>query len=356
MPALQALADLGHEVVYLDRPMELDDYRKVVKRLNFDIAVLYGNSLQNCLMSFSEPFFLDDLQIPYVSLWTDNPLKHLFLLKDLDSDLHKGMFVADTRVIEQLKELGYGNTFYLPPWHIDPEIFSPQPAKESLRCNLSFAATVNSYFAERGKWRMFWDYHMNAAADQIIKTLRQNRSYVDVFDCLGKDFDPQQLPFSLMSHSLYFEQKAIVREQIIDTIAPRKIDITGIGGAKFDADNVTMHPGREWYDLSSTFCSATINLNATPWPRSCHHRVFQICASRALVVSDWRDDSAELFEPDREVIYYRSLDDLPDIIDRFVSYPNEAEAIAEEGHKRFLAHHTVLHRMSDLTNKLYQVL
>ena len=117
-----------------------------------------------------------------------------------------------------------------------------------------------------------------------------------------------------------------------------------------------MHDCREWDDLSPVFCSATVNLNVTPWPRSCHHRVFQITASRALTVTDWREDSLELYEPDTEVIYFHTLDELPEILDRFTSYPEEAQPIAEAGYRRFIAHHTAAHRMADLSNKLYELL
>lgn len=355
-PALQALADLGHEVVYVDEPLPLDGYRKLIGRLEFDVALLWGSSLQNFLMSANEPFLFDELGLPYVSLWTDNPVKHLFLLKDLAPEHHKAMFVADTRVIEQLNGLGYDNVFYLPPWHIDPDIFKPVAPVADLACVTSFAATVNSYGAERQKWRAFWDYHMNGAADEVLDTLRATKDHVDVFDALADRFDPRSLAFSLISHAQYFEQKALIRELVVDAVGGRDIRITGIGSAGFEQPNVTMQPGREWHDLSPLFCSATVNLNCTPWPRSCHHRVFQITASRALAVSDWREDSVALYEPDSEVIYFKSLDELPAIIDRFSAHPEEALPIAAAGQRRFLAHHTAAHRMAELSAHLDDLL
>ena len=33
-PALQALANIGHEVIYVDRLLSLDGYRRLVKKLN----------------------------------------------------------------------------------------------------------------------------------------------------------------------------------------------------------------------------------------------------------------------------------------------------------------------------------
>ncbi len=355
-PALQALADLGHEVVYVDEPLSIDGYRKIVDRLAFDVAVLWGSTLQNFLMTETGPFFLDEAGLPYVSLWTDNPVKHLFLLKDLDKATHRAMFIADTRVIEQMSDLGYDNLFYLPPWHIDPDIFKPVAPVADLGCTTSFAATVNVYGAERQKWRMFWDRHMNAAADGVLSTLQDNKDHVDVFDALAADWDPHALPFSLISHDQYFEQKALIRELVVESVGGRDIHITGIGSAGFDRPNVTMHEGREWHDLSPVFCSATVNLNCTPWPRSCHHRVFQITASRALAVTDWRDDAVSLYEPDNEVIYFQSMDEIGEIIDRFAAAPDEAVKIAEAGYRRFLAHHTAAHRMAELSGKLYDIL
>ena len=179
---------------------------------------------------------------------------------------------------------------------------------------------------------------------------------MDVFDLLSKEVDPFSNNFSTLANAMYFEQKAIVREQIVEAIGNREIHITGIGSAEFENNNVFMHPGRRWDDLSRVFCSANVNLNATPWPRSCHHRIFQITASRALVVTDWRDDALELYEPDKEVIYYKSLEELPDILDHFKNHPKDKESVVEAGYHRFLACHTVERRMKEFSDKLYDIL
>jgi spore maturation protein CgeB len=355
-PALQALADLGHEVVYVDEILPRDGYRALVRKLNFDVAVLWGSSLQNFLMTDSEPFLLDELGLPYVSLWSDNPVKHLFLLKDLDTSLHRGLFIADTRVIEQLAALGYDNLFYLPPWHIDPDIFHPVDPDPNLACSVGFAATVNPYHAERQRWRMFWDRHMNAAADGVIAEVRRQRDHVDLLDSLNGAMDPRSLAFSLISHAMYFEQKAVVRELVVEAMAGRPLSITGIGSASNLPANVKLHSGRAWHDLSPVFASSLINLNCTPWPRSCHHRVFQTTASRALSVTDWREDAISLYEPDREVVYFRSLDELPEIVDRFTAEPAAARKIAEAGYRRFLAHHTAAHRMAEFSSVLEKLI
>lgn len=355
-PALQALADLGHEVVYVDEILPTDGYIKLAKRLDFDVAVLWGTTLQNFLMTAGEPFFLEEIGLPYVSLWTDNPVKHLFLLKDVMTPLHRGMFVADTLVIEQLAEQGIENAFYLPPWHIDPEIFRAVPSDPAYAGDIGFAATMNPYEAERQRWRTFWDYRMNAAADGVLNDLREAQDHIDCYAKLVPEWDPKSLAFSLISHAMYFEQKALVREELINALGDREIHITGIGTRPADRPNLIVHPGLDWNEVPRAFCSTKINLNCTPWPRSCHHRVFQCAASRSFMITDYREDSVALFEPDKEVVYFRSMEELPELIDRYLAHPAEAAAIAEAGQRRFLAHHTAHHRMAELTGQLYELL
>lgn len=355
-PALQALADLGHEVVYVDEVLGRDDYLKIIGRLDFDVAILWGSSLQNLLMTADTPFFLEEAGLPYVSLWTDNPLKHLFLLKDVMTPLHKGLFIADTHVIEQLRGLGFENLFYLPPWHIDEEIYRPVPPEPGLACDVGFAGTVYAVEAERRKWRAFWDYRMNAAADGVLAALRERGDHQDVFDHLAGDWDPFSLPFSLLSHAMYFEQKAVHRELLIQALGGRELHIVGIGTAPSEAPGVVMHPGMEWSELSRFYCSAAINLNATPWPRSCHHRLFQAAASGAFMISDYREDALSLFEPGTEAVYYHAFEELPELIDRYLAHPAEARAIAEAARRRFLAHHTAHHRMAELCRVLGDIL
>ena len=355
-PALQALADLGHEVVYVDQILPRSGYRALIERIKFDVAMLWGSSLQNFLMTESEPFLLEEIGLPYVSLWTDHPTKHLFLLKDVRTPLHRAMFVPDTHVIAQMQAMGYDNLFYLPPWHIDPSIFRPVASDPQMECSVSFAGTVNPYHAERQRWRMFWDRGMNAAADTVVDKLRRTRDYADPIDTLDGAYDPHSLAFSLIAHAMHFEQKAIARELVIEAMHGRPLSITGIGSASNLPLHVTTHRGREWNDLSPLFCSSLINLNTTQWPRSCHHRVFQTTASRAFCISDWREDAVALYEPDREVVYFKSLDELPDIIDRFTAEPAAARKIAEAGYRRFLAHHTVAHRMAEFSAILERVL
>ncbi len=244
----------------------------------------------------------------------------------------------------------------MPPWHIDGNIFRPVNPVSKLVCDISFAATMNSYLAERLKWRAGWVPNMNLAADVVIQQCRETKDYADVFDLIGAKWNVDSLEFNKLSHALAFEQKALAREQLIHAIGSRELNIVGIGKVKTNRNNIIMHEGRDWHDLSPLFCSSGINLNLTAWPKSCHHRVFQIAASEGFIITDWREDAVNLFEPDREVVYFKSLSELPDLIDRFKNMPEERARIAKAARQRFLNQHTVAHRMKELSIKLYELL
>jgi hypothetical protein len=235
-------------------------------------------------------------------------------------------------------------------------MFRPVNPVPELICDISFAATMNSYMAERSKWRAGWAPNMHLAADIVIQKCRETKDYADVFDLIGGQWDAGSLEFNKLSHALAFEQKALAREQLIHALGSRKLNIVGMGTAKTNKSNIIMHEGRDWHDLSPLFCSSGINLNLTAWPKSCHHRVFQITASGAFVLTDWREDAVNLFEPDEEVVYFKSMKELPGLIDRYTKVPEERARIAAAGRRRFLNEHTAAHRMKELSIKLYELL
>ena len=73
-------------------------------------------------------------------------------------------------------------------------------------------------------------------------------------------------------------------------------------------------------------------------------------------MTDWREDATLLFEPDEEAVYFKSLKELPELIDRYLKDPEERARIATAGRRRFLSEHTVGHRMAEVSAKLYDLI
>lgn len=85
---------------------------------------------------------------------------------------------------------------------------------------------------------------------------------------------------------------------------------------------------------------------------ACNMRLYEATGMGACLVTDWKEDLAEILEPGREVAAYRSADDLLAQVRHLVEHPQEAEAIGRRGQERTLREHTQRARMAELARLL----
>ena len=73
-------------------------------------------------------------------------------------------------------------------------------------------------------------------------------------------------------------------------------------------------------------------------------RLFEATGVGAFLLTDFKDNLHTLFEPDREVAVWRSIDDCLEAIGRALADDNGRAAIARAGQARTMAQHTYRHR------------
>jgi spore maturation protein CgeB len=83
-----------------------------------------------------------------------------------------------------------------------------------------------------------------------------------------------------------------------------------------------------------------------------HLREFEAPMSGALYCTGYSDELSEMFEPDKEVVVYRSHDELVDKAKFYLSNPNAAERVRIAGRQRALGEHTYRHRFEALFRHL----
>jgi spore maturation protein CgeB len=81
-----------------------------------------------------------------------------------------------------------------------------------------------------------------------------------------------------------------------------------------------------------------------------NQRNFQPYVTETPVVAEAQDDLAACFEPDREVLVYRGVEELNEIHHRLLSAPQDAAKIGRAGRARLLADHTYARRLRTMTN------
>ena len=68
----------------------------------------------------------------------------------------------------------------------------------------------------------------------------------------------------------------------------------------------------------------------------------------ALLITDWKQNLGDLFEPGTEVVAYHSLEECAEQIRYYLAHPAEREAIARAGQARTLRDHTYRQRMAEM--------
>jgi len=73
-------------------------------------------------------------------------------------------------------------------------------------------------------------------------------------------------------------------------------------------------------------------------------RLFEATGTGACLVTDWKPNIRELFEPDAEVVTYRNAAECIEKTKWLLDHPAECKRIAEAGARRTLTQHTFAHR------------
>lgn len=83
-----------------------------------------------------------------------------------------------------------------------------------------------------------------------------------------------------------------------------------------------------------------------------HLREFEIPMSGGLYFTNYSDELAGHYDPDKEVVVFSSQYELLDKIKYFLSHPQEAEKVRQAGYQRALKCHTYQKRFQDLFKKI----
>jgi spore maturation protein CgeB len=108
-----------------------------------------------------------------------------------------------------------------------------------------------------------------------------------------------------------------------------------------------LEPPRFGLELFQTLQDSriTLNIHADSSPRCASNmRLFEATGVGACLLTDWKENLPELFEPDREVATYRDASECLEKIRWLLAHDAERQAIARAGQARTLAQHTFPHR------------
>ena len=79
-------------------------------------------------------------------------------------------------------------------------------------------------------------------------------------------------------------------------------------------------------------------------------RLFEATGVGTLLITDWKANLHEIFEPGKEVVAYCSAEECSEMIRYYLEHDKEREDIARAGQQRTLRDHTYYKRMQQLVN------
>jgi spore maturation protein CgeB len=85
-------------------------------------------------------------------------------------------------------------------------------------------------------------------------------------------------------------------------------------------------------------------------------RLFEATGMGACLVTDWKINLPELFQPDTEVVTYKSAEECADKVNYLLEHDEERRSIAAAGQVRTLRDHTLRQRIVELDEMIKQLL
>ena len=79
-------------------------------------------------------------------------------------------------------------------------------------------------------------------------------------------------------------------------------------------------------------------------------RLFEATGVGTLLVTDWKKNLHEMFEPGKEVVSYRTDEECAEMVQYYLEHDQEREAIARAGQQRTLRDHTYYNRMQEFAD------
>jgi spore maturation protein CgeB len=111
--------------------------------------------------------------------------------------------------------------------------------------------------------------------------------------------------------------------------------------------------GIEMYQVLRDSC-LTLNHHGDVLPYANNLRLYEATGVGTLLITDWKANLHEMFEPGKEVVVYRTSEECAQMIQYYLEHDKERQAIAHGGQQRTLSEHTYYHRMQELVSIVHK--
>ncbi|WP_319583830.1 glycosyltransferase [uncultured Pseudodesulfovibrio sp.] len=304
---------------------------------------------------------LDELGLPLASWFVDNP--HLILF-DYD---HPGadntvIFTFDAGNLDAMNDRGFRHVHYLPlatdpgrfrqdagaappEWNAEVSFVGSSmtgPVKKCLGLSGLPASRTREYEEVAGDFG-------RSGETSVARFLKAERpDWLDTIDRL-----PRREQRLATESLLTWEATRQYRSACVRATLPFSPLVVGDDGWTnlLHGSNARLLPNLDYYaDLPRFYPRSEINFNCTSrqMKGAVNQRVFDVPACGGFLLTDHREQMEDLFDLDREAAVYRTVEEIPGLIERYLADPGARERISQAAARRIQAQHTYEIRMQRL--------
>jgi len=365
-----ALVERGHEVMVLDirlaagqRAMATDRIEAIIADLRAfapDFALSYASA--GCIDIVSPSGgtvnLFEVLNLRYALLFFDAPLDHPEYLGKYAQSQLMTVFCWDASFMPWIRSLAIERVFYL-PLAVNPKRFVQAVRREPI-WPVSFVGSLG---------RIAHSECTDALKAVQVRYLQLKAAApVRPFDELLAEAESGVAPQDEASYQRFKQSPAFVRflfatlrqgdhayrRAAVETLLGRGIVV--FGNSEWQTAGLPGLTCREPVEygsaLADVYAASLINLNVTNshLRNAVNQRVFDVPAAGGFVLTDYRKELDVLFEPDREMACFHTLDELQSQVDRYTADVRARETLINRARRRVLSEHTWTYRVNRLVS------
>ncbi|MDF2065819.1 glycosyltransferase [Bacillus sp. Cr_A10] len=314
----------------------------------------------------------EDLQIFYISWTVDTPAYTLYL-KENHKNKNSLHFVYDEKVVQELTSKGLKNIFYMP---VAANVERLTQIYLSSVESLKFGADV-SFVGSNGlsnEYSTKIKHHLTNTTkkkiEQIISQQVNNEKYIlkdivtdELLEVIQAESKltlhrseqiyltpKEKLSFILGRYHSYLERTSIMKV-LSETF---NLKIYGDEGwyHNGDKDIINSYQGHaeHYFEMPKVFKASKININITRCfvETGLPMRVFDVLGSESFLVTNNKLDINRMFKRDSDLVVYRDLQDLKDIINYYLNHEKERNNIKNQGYETVRKYHTYEIRINEM--------
>jgi spore maturation protein CgeB/2-polyprenyl-3-methyl-5-hydroxy-6-metoxy-1,4-benzoquinol methylase len=267
--------------------------------------------------------------------------------------------VWDRIVLGMFRSQGFSNVYPI-MLATDPDLFKPLTSTSYIDSSIAFVGSIrdiNTIPASNSSIiNEFVDYiislklqNIDVPVIKICLTAFKNEKYYTIMDLFLKE------PSAFWRGVYYYihaKGSVVMRQYILDSIGG--VDIHVYGASPWKKERLHFHDPIPYNRLTEVYQKHPINLNISSLQleTSVNNRVFDGFASKAFVLSDYKEDMKMIFPNHWEAISFKNLEELATKGEYFLTHAQERKEIIDDLHLEIINKHTYKHRASEVIKEV----